>query len=398
MRKILNHLISLEEARQILASLPVNCGVEHVSLVHADGRILAEKIVSDINVPSFAKALKDGYAIRAEDVPTQGTCLLLKAYVPAGRGDILSLGKGEAVEISTGAPIPQESDSVVMVEDTTLEEGKVCIHSEVRQGQHILPAGTDISRGETVLEAGQKLSPAKIGILAALGINNTIVKNLKVGIISTGNELTEPGNPLDPGRIYDANSYTLSAAIRRLSATPVAYGIVGDEPEKARSLLLEAASECDIVLTTGSTSAGSDDFIYRLMEEEGQILMHGLKFKPGKPVIIASVRNIPVIGLPGNPTASLMVFNEIVSSLVRKGLGISTPERQRMKATLMDDVYSDNRLEYHCVEVIDGCAYSADKTSASITTLAKADGFIVIEPQITFVKAGNEVEVTFFEN
>ncbi|OBZ34292.1 MAG: hypothetical protein A9957_04165 [Methanohalophilus sp. DAL1] len=262
----------------------------------------------------------------------------------------------------------------------------------------ILVAGTDISLGETVLEAGQMLSPAKIGILAALGINNTIVKNLKVGIISTGNELTEPGNPLSPGMVYDANSYTLSAAIRRLSATPVAYGIVGDEPEKARSLLLKAVSECDIVLTTGSTSAGSDDFMHRLMEEEGQIRMHGLRFKPGKPVIIASVRNIPVIGLPGNPTASLMVFNEIVSLLVRKGLGIAAPARQRMKATLMDDVYSDNRLEYHCVEVIDGCAHSVDKTSASITTLAKADGFIVIEPETTFVKAGNEVEVTFFEN
>jgi putative molybdopterin biosynthesis protein len=398
MRKILNHLTSLDEARQILASLSVDCGEEHVSLERADGRILAENIVSDINVPPFAKALKDGYAIRAKDVPAPGACLLLKDYVPAGRGDILSLGKGEAVEISTGAPIPQESDSVVMVEDTTLAEGKVCIHSEVRQGQHILDAGTDISKGETVLEAGQMLSPAKIGILAALGINNTIVKKLKVGIISTGNELTEPGNTLGPGRIYDANSYTLSAAIRRLSATPVAYGIVRDEPEKARSLLLEAVSECDIVLTTGSTSAGSDDFMYRLMEEKGHIRMHGLKFKPGKPVIIASVRNIPVIGLPGNPTASLMVFNEIVSSLVRKGLGVSAPERQRMKATLMDDVYSDNRLEYHCVEVTDGCAHSVDKTSASITTLAKADGFIVIEPQITFVKAGNEVEVTFFEN
>ncbi|MFW5987313.1 MAG: gephyrin-like molybdotransferase Glp [Methanohalophilus sp.] len=398
MRKILRDLTSLDEARQILDSLPVNCGVEHVSLERADGRILAEKIVSAINVPPFAKALKDGYAIRARDVPAPGTCLLLKSYVPAGRGDVLSLGKDEAVEISTGAPIPQESDSVVMVEDTTLEEGKVCIHSNIRQGQHILAAGTDISSGETVLEAGQMLSPAKIGILAALGINDTIVKKLKVGIISTGNELTEPGNPLGPGRIYDANSYTLSAAIRRLSATPVAYGIVGDDPEKARSLLLEAVSECDVVLTTGSTSAGSDDFMYRLMEEEGQILMHGLKFKPGKPVIIGSVRNIPVIGLPGNPTASLMVFNEIVSSLVRKGLGISAPERQRMKATLMDDVYSDNRLEYHCVEVVDGRAYSVDKTSASITTLAKADGFIVIEPQIAFVKAGNEIEVIFFEN
>ncbi|MDK2892659.1 gephyrin-like molybdotransferase Glp [Methanohalophilus sp.] len=401
MRNILRDLTPFERARQIVLGLSVGYSMESLPISDADGLVLAEDIVSDINVPPFPKSLKDGYAVRASDTndaSSKHASLILKDYIPAGRGDKLSVNLGETVEISTGAPLPEGADAVVMVEDTELEGSKVIIKKSVTKGQNVIPAGTDISLGTRVLRAGQRLSPVKLGVLAAIGRDSVPVRILKVGIIATGDELREPGNPLEAGSIYNTNSYTLSASIRRLGATPVSYGIVKDNYMEVEDVFLQALDECDVVLTTGSTSAGTDDFMYDVIGQYGRILVHGMNFKPGKPVIIAEADGIPVIGLPGNPTAALMVFNELVAVLISNGLGTSLPIRKKVKGKLMADIYSDTRLDLYAVRVDRYLVYPADKTSASITTLADADGFISIGPEITYLPAGSEVEVTLFED
>lgn len=391
-----------DRARQIVLDLSVGFSVESLPINDVDRLVLAQDIISDINVPPFSKSLKDGYAVHAsdtKDASSNPVNLILKDYIPAGRGDNLSVNFGETFEISTGAPLPEGADAVVMVEDTELEDdGKVGIKKSVSEEQNVIPAGADISSGKRVLRAGERLSPVKLGVLAAIGRFSVPIRIIKVGVIVTGDELTEPGNPLEGGGIYNTNTYTLSASIRRLGATPLSYGILQDDRRQVEDVFLQALDECDIVLTSGSTSAGTDDFMYDVIGQYGRILVHGMNFKPGKPVIIAEANGIPIIGLPGNPTSALMVFNELVAVLISNGLGTSLPVRKKVKGKLMADIHSDTRLDLYTVRVDRNLVYPADKTSASITTLAEADGFISIDPEITYLPAGSEVEVTLFED
>ncbi|MBP2030657.1 putative molybdopterin biosynthesis protein [Methanohalophilus levihalophilus] len=401
MRKILRDLTPFGRARQIMLGLSPGFVVEALPIIDIAGLVLAEDIISDINVPPFSKSLKDGYAVHAsdtKDASSNPVSLVLKDYIPAGRGDSLSVNSGETYEISTGAPLPDGADAVVMVEDTELKDGNVVVKKAVNREQNVLLAGADISSGKCVLNAGERLSPAKIGVLAAIGKSSAPIRILRVGIIATGDELTDPGTSLAEGSIYNTNTYTLSAAVRRLGATPVSYGIVKDNRRVAEDVFLQALDECDIVLTTGSTSAGQDDFMYDVIGQYGRILVHGVNFKPGKPVIIAEADDIPVMGLPGNPTSALMIFNELVAELICSGLGITVPFRKKVKGELMADIYSDTRLDLYTVRLEGGSVYPADKTSAAITTLADADGFISIDPEVTFLPAGSKVEVTLFDD
>ncbi|MCD4703310.1 MAG: hypothetical protein K8R64_03300 [Methanosarcinaceae archaeon] len=251
---------------------------------------------------------------------------------------------------------------------------------------------------EKILHTGLSIAPRHIGALAAVGRRTVWVRSIIVGIISTGNEITVPGLPLDPGKIYDANSYTLYAAARECGSDVKMYGIVRDNREAMEQAIEHAANECDIVLTSGSTSAGSDDVMYRIIEDKGQLLVHGINFKPGKPVIIGMVNDVAVIGLPGNPTSALVVFNELVAPLIRRTLGMTHVIRPRRQAALATDVHSGDRYELLSVRLDGNRAHPADKTSASITTLAQADGFIEIGAGVKLIKAGTDVEVTLFSN
>jgi putative molybdopterin biosynthesis protein len=285
-----------------------------------------------------------------------------------------------------------------MVEDTVLENGEVVVKTEVSEGQEVLPMGADIFSGQRVLRSGDRLFPAALGAIAATGRVSVPVRVLRVGIIATGDELAEPGRPLLRGQIYNSNTFALATAIRRLGAFPVSYGVVGDDPAKAAEVFLKALDECNLVLTTGSTSAGTDDFMYDIIGKHGKILIHGIRFKPGKPMIIALAGGIPVMGLPGNPTSAMMLFNELVSGLILRGLGIAPPSRKKMRGTLMADLHSDNRLEYSAVKLVRDLVYPLAPTSAFNTTLAKADGFIAIDPDVSRLERGCSVEVTLFEN
>jgi molybdenum cofactor synthesis domain-containing protein len=399
-RKEFRELVSVDRAREIINNLQVLPGKESLALEEAYGKILAEGIVAGINVPPFSRAVMDGYAVRAEDTyashKNEPAKLKMLGNIPAGSGAKLKVSLGEAVEISTGAPIPEGADSIVMVEYSSEEDGNVMIYRPVTVGENIMKAGSDILKGERVLRAGRRIGTREIGVLASIGKKDVTVRKLKIGIISTGDELVQPGGKLDAGQVYDANSYTLYAGIRELGAFPLLYGIVKDSEIVMRKALETAVSECALILTSGSTSSGTGDIMYQLIDEMGETLAHGINIKPGKPVVIGLIKGVPIIGLPGNPTSALMIFNEFVAPLIRKALGANSELKKVEKGIMGTDFRSEGRQQLLPVGLIRGRVYPADKGSGAITSLSGADGFIEIPPRTEFIEAGTPVEVTLF--
>ncbi|MDY9925822.1 molybdopterin biosynthesis protein [Methanosarcina sp.] len=399
-RKEFRELVSVEEARRIVNSLQVRPEKESSALENAYGKILAEDIITEINVPPFARSVMDGYAVRAEDTyacsETEPVKLGLLGNIPAGSDAKFTIATGEAVEIATGAPIPEGADAVVMVEHTSEEKGTVFVFRPVTVSENIMKAGSDILKGERVLRRGRRLGTREIGVLASVGKKEIPVLRLPVGIISTGDELVCPGEILTSGKVYDANSYTLYAGVQECGAFPLLYGVVKDDEKKMRKALETAVSECALVLTSGSTSSGAGDVMYRLIDETGETLAHGINIKPGKPVVIGVIKGIPIIGLPGNPTSALMIFNEFVASLLRKSLGAEAGVRKTENGIMGTDLRSEGRQQLLPVGIVRGMVYPADRGSGAITSLSGADGFIEIPPETEFIEAGTSVEVTLF--
>jgi molybdenum cofactor synthesis domain-containing protein len=399
-RKEFRKLISVDKAREIINSLQVLPRQEDSVLENAYGKILAEDIIPEINVPPFPRAVMDGYAVRAEDTyacsETEPVELRMLGNIPAGSEEKFKVSAGKAVEIATGAPIPEGSNAVVMVEYSSEEDGTVSIYRPVAVGENVMKAGSDIRKGERVLRAGRKLGTREIGVLASVGKKDVPVLKLQVGIISTGDELVRPGEKLTSGKIYDANSYTLYAGIHECGAFPLLYGIVEDNEAAIKKALETAVSECALILTSGSTSSGTGDVIYRLIDEIGETLAHGINIKPGKPVVIGIIKGVPIIGLPGNPTAALMIFNEFVVPLLRKALGDDKEIKKVENGVLGTGFRSEGRQQLLPVGLIHGRVYPADRGSGAITSLSGADGFIEIPSSTEFIEAGTPVEVTLF--
>lgn len=400
MRKEFRKLVSADKAREIINNLQVNPKKERMALENIQGKILAEDIVAEINVPPFPRAVMDGYAVRAEDtyVSSESEPVRLRKLgnIPAGSSSKLLVSAGETVEIATGAPIPEGSDAVVMVEYSSEEDGTVLIYRPVAIGENIMKAGSDILKGERVLRTGKKIGTREIGVLASVGKREVPVRKLQIGIISTGDELVYPGESLDAGQIYDVNSYTLYAGIKELGASPLLYEIVKDNEAVMKKLLETAASECDLILASGSTSSGAGDIMYQLIDDLGKTLAHGISIKPGKPVVIGVIKGVPIIGLPGNPTSTLMIFNEFVAPLIRKVLGGESELKKIEKGIMGTEFRSEGRQQLLPVGLIRGRVYPADKGSGAITSLSGADGFIEIPSSTEYIEAGTPVDVTLF--
>ncbi|WMW21568.1 molybdopterin biosynthesis protein [Methanolobus mangrovi] len=401
-RKEFRDLTSVEDARKLVEQIRVQPETIILPIDKAVGHIIADDIPSGVDVPAFNRSVKDGYAIRAKDTyqatepkPEELRCI---GSIPAGCTDKFFVDDGETIEISTGAPIPDGADAVVMVENTKQTGDSVFIYQPVHIGENIMRAGNDIMKGERILRKNTRIGSREIGVLASIGMNDVPVKRLLVGIISTGNELIKPGDELEAGRIYDANSYAIAAAIEECGGTARIYGIVPDDAALMEEALERAINECNIVLTSGSTSAGVGDIMYMIIEEKGETLTHGIAIKPGKPVVIGMIGNVPTIGLPGNPTSALSIFNEFVAPIIYNSLGVKPTFKTKITAVMGTGIRSGGREELFPVGVVRGKAYPADKTSGAITTLSDADGIIEIRAHTEYIEAGSEVEVTMFGN
>jgi putative molybdopterin biosynthesis protein len=316
------------------------------------------------------------------------------------------LEEGTATIIATGGMIPRGADAIAIVEHTEARERDGDLFIEVQRpvasGEHIAAAGGDIANGETVLRAGQVLTSREMGALAAIGLANVFVwRKPRVAIISTGDELVAPGEPIGPGGVFDSNNAILSAAVEELGGTPVPLGIAKDD-ETALSALLQRGLNHDVVVLSGGTSKGAGDLAYRVVSRLDQpgVVVHGAALKPGKPICLAVTHGKPVIILPGFPTSAIFTFHEFVAPVIRAFAGLPPERRETLQASLPVSVSSERgRTEYVMVSLIrrpDGslAAYPTAKGSGAVTAFGQADGFFTIGSQTEAVPAGAAVEVT----
>ena len=403
MRKEFRTLLSLDDARAaVLDHLP---RVELVTLPleEAFGRILGERVQSQVDVPGFDRAAMDGYAVRSADTlearEDRAVALELAGQVPMGRAPDVVVGVSQAAEVSTGSMMPTGANAVVMVEHSEVEDGALLVRRPVHVGENVHRADADIAFGEMVLAPGGQLTAREIGVLAAVGRQQVRVRNLAVGVASTGNELVPPGGVLGPGRIYDINSYSIAAAARECGGTPVIYGILPDDYDEMTQGLRKMAEGCDLVLVSGSTSAGIGDVIYRVLDDIGETVFHGINLKPGKPTIFGAIDSKPFFGLPGYPTSALTVFGQLVAPVIRKAMGTERhghSHSPKAMGRLARPVRSEGRRQMYSVGLAGDRVYPLDKGSGSITSLSQADGVIEIPDDVEYLDRGEKVEVQLF--
>jgi len=410
-RKIFRQLISIKDAEKLLEeNFNIQFSYEVVDLTKAYQRILGEDIISPIDVPSFDRASMDGYAVIAEDTygAREETPKTLKVIgvIKAGDTPNIEVHKGEAVEISTGAPIPKGANAVIMVEYTSRENDEVTLYRSVYPGENIMSTGTDIMCGELILRKGQVLTPREIGVLAAIGVDKVkVYTKPNVAILSTGNEIVPPRERLSYGKIYDVNTYSIAAAVEECGCNPLILGIGRDDELELERLLKNALNKADVIITSGSTSAGIGDIMYRLLNKLGKpgVIVHGIAIKPGKPTIIAVINNKIVFGLPGYPTSGLTIFNVFVRPVLCRLSGKPQSEPKCVKARIALKVHSTEGRRYllpvSLVKIDQAySAYPIFKGSGAITTLSNADGYIEIPETKKILEEGEEVEVKLFSD
>jgi molybdenum cofactor synthesis domain-containing protein len=309
------------------------------------------------------------------------------------------IGLGECVEISTGAPIPKGSDAVVMVEYTKLDGNIVKIFKEVKPGRNIAPAGEDIKKGHRVLDEGEYLTPGKIGALAALGYQKVrVYEKPLLGIYSSGPEIVPQDKELEPGEIYDINSFTLSSIIRRNGCKPVKKGVVLDEEKSLKSAITEAP-QFDMIVFSGGSSVGSKDLFGEIIQELGEVIFHGVRVKPGKPTLFGLVFETPIFGMPGYPTSCLNNSYIFLTPALRKKARLPAINRRKVIAPMAHRMESrSDREQFITVRLRNGKVYRVYKQSGDITSMTHADGFIILPIGKTLIDEGEQVEVHLLEN
>ena len=409
-RKEFRDLAAPQEAHAAIASLDLEPEPETVPLDDARGRVLAERLDAELDVPGFDRASMDGYAVRARDTfgadEADPVTLDLAGEVHAGARPDVEVDEGTCAEISTGAVMPPGADAVVMVERTDeTESGDVLIRKAVAPGDHVMLAGADIAAGSRALGPGTRITPREIGLLSALGVDEVPVRgNPTVGIVSTGDELVRPGGDLDSdaGQIYDVNSYTIAAGVEEAGGEAKLYPHAGDDYEEMERILLDAADECDLVLSSGSTSASAVDVIYRVIEDRGELLLHGVAVKPGKPMLVGSLGGGAYVGLPGYPVSALTIFRTFVAPAIRRAAGLPEPRTATVAGEMaVRERYEEGRMRLMPVGLVEDengntLVYPVDKGSGATTSLVEADGIVEVSPDTSYLAEGEAVTVQLF--
>lgn len=390
---------TFEEARKIILDNVVPLGAEKVETLEALGRVLSEDIVAPWDMPLWDNTAMDGYALNSDDCK-ESAILQLSGFLPAGGHMTETVRRGTVVKILTGAPIPPGADAVVPFEEADEADGYVAIRVKVKQGDHIRFKGEDVKTGETILPAGTVLRPSEISMLASFGkLFVPVHRRVRVAVLSTGDELLEPGELLAPGKIINSNSLALAAAVRQTGAIPVMLGIARDNKESLREKLSEGL-KADVLITSAGVSAGDRDYVRDVLDElQVKQLFWKVDIKPGRPTAFAVRDGNPVFSLPGNPVSSLLTFEEFVRPALLKMMGHRRVLRPLITATLREDIRKKpSRVNFIRValerENGEYFARSAGKQDTGyLKTLLLADGIAVIPAERGDLKAGEQVEV-----
>jgi molybdenum cofactor synthesis domain-containing protein len=393
----------LSEARAIIdaAITPIQ-RIESIRVLDANGRVLARDVAADADVPPFSRAAMDGYAVRSADTAgaSRQSPVVLRCIEQTFTGQVpsQSIGPGECIEVATGAPIPPGADAVVIVEDTQPGDADaIRAFASVQPQQNIGRQGADISRGQTVLRAGTFLNASRAGALSALGLTSVdVYAKPRVAVLSTGDEIVDPGTPLAPGQIYDINRVTLSAVVSDHGGMPVPYRTAVDTLEDL-SQSVDACLAEDLLVFSGGSSVGRRDLIIDVIAAKGEVLFHGIAVKPGKPTAFGRIGRKLVFGMPGYPTSCLSNAYILLAPALRRIARLPPQTFRSVTLPLGGRITSViDRHQFYSVRIEDGRAVPAFKASGDITSMSQADGYIEVPIGVSVVEKGEVVGVTLF--
>lgn len=395
-----------EEVEKIISKLPIKKTVEKVPLEVAYKRVLAEDVYATINLPPFRRAAMDGYAVISKDTfgasEDDPIALKLKDVVLAGEIPESRVEEGTCIEVSTGAPIPEGADAVIMIEFAEKKGADILMLESVPLGANIAREGSDVKKGELLLREGELITPDKIGVLSAIGLQEVpVYVKPRVTVISTGNEVIKVGEKLEYGKVYDINSYTISNAVKSCGCIPIHSDIVKDDYNALKNKINESR-DADVIITSGGTSAGAGDILKVVLDEMGEVLVHGIAVKPGKPTLIGVIQdeegdkiNKIIFGLPGYPVAALMIFYNFVAPFLRKFASLNESPEGKSREFKLSRRYvpSRGRRQYVLVKIEGDQVHPILKDSGAITALAEADGYFIAPKNVEILEEGTYVDV-----
>jgi len=400
--KTFRGLTSMEDATRLIDehARPID-RLQMVSLADALERVLGEDIKADFDVPSRDRSAMDGYAVMASDTSRASSSkpvrLKLAGSVSIGQLPRLTVHRGECASVSTGCFIPDGADAVLMHENTETDAKTVLVYKPAYVGESISVKGSDVKKGSVPLHVGDFITPARVGVLASLG--RAVIRVFDkptVSIIPTGPELVKVGSPLEEEKIYDINSHTLSAVVAESGGSPELCDPIVDERESIAQAIGNSIGS-DLIVVAGGSSVGERDLMYDVLSSMGQVLFHGVQIKPGKPTICAHVRGKLVLGMPGHPTSCLSNAYLFLMPIVRKLAHLPPKRLTTVRAKLSRRIVSTlGRKVFMTVRLSAGQAEPVFKESSAITSMADADGYIVIPENTDTMEKGDEVEVSLF--
>ncbi len=397
-------MLSVNEALQRILSYVDALSPEKVPIADAAGRILAQDVLAPLDLPPFANSAMDGYAVRADDVQQVPTVLQVVEDIPAGHAPQVTVQSGQAARIMTGAPLPPGADAVVPLELTSLQQTELEAPSDVRIEQPVQKSayvrfpGEDIQKGEVVLSTGRRLRPADVGMLASLGYLDVMVfRRPYVAVLSTGDELLRPDQPLVPGKIRESNSFVLASMLSKLGAVPVQLGIAQDtEVDVRRHLMTALDKEVDLIISSAGVSVGAFDVVKTVLDEIGRVAFWKVNMRPGKPLTFGQVDKVLFVGLPGNPVSSMVTFMVFVRPILAKMQGHDAGMKT-WRVRLGEDMSSDGRMTFVRVRLepdgSDLVAYSTGtQSSGALSSMIRADGLLIIPAGTYEVTQGHYLE------
>jgi len=399
--------LSVRDAMQrINALIDVLHETETLPIREALQRTLAEDVCSTINVPSHTNSAVDGYAITSKDLSdSQDVQLTVAGSAFAGKPYPENIISGQCVRIMTGAKMPEGTDTVVMQEHVLLDGNTIRFNPGYKKGQNVRHEGEDLKIGQIAIAPGKKLTPAELGMLASMGIAKiNVYRKLRVAFFSTGDELRSVGEALAEGEIYDSNRYTLHGMLTRLHADIIDMGVIPDEPNEMRDAFLQAATNADVVITTGGVSVGEADFVKEVINEAGNVDFWKLAIKPGRPLAFGKIKNAIFFGLPGNPVAVMVTFYQFVQPTLRRMMGQSDVAPIRFKVPCVSSLRKKRgRVEYYRgILTYDNegqltVSKAGMQGSGILSSMSKANCFIVLPSDSGSVEPGQSVDVEPFE-